>query len=330
MVRRRTDPTRRALLESWHAGLQWPTIVMLTLLAHAGLMPFLGFPLRFRLGYARFLLVAAVLTLTWLVTRLCTLAFAYLHLVMLRKGEAGGRSIMLFGERVFKLAVIMFAFFALLSIAGVNTMAAVATVGIGGVVVALGAQKSVENLLGGVFLLTDRALAVGDFCRISNRLGWVEDITLRSVRLRTMERTLLSIPAGALAQDNIENFATRDQILIKTILRLRYGTTTEQLQTILERIRRLLADHPQLEPDTARIGLIDFGPWALELELFAYVRTSDFATFMTVREGILLQAAAIVESAGSAFARPIEAVYDGEGGANGGLPAVTGAVAGTM
>jgi MscS family membrane protein len=320
-VRRRIDsPSGRAMLDAWHAGLRWPSIILLTLLGHAALMPFLGFPLRFRLGYARVLLVIAVLTSTWLVIRLCTLAFAYARLVITRRGQAGTSSFMLFGERVFKLVVLMVAVFTLLSLAGVNTTAALAGVGIGGIAVAFGAQKSVENLLGGVFLLADKAIAVGDYCRISNRLGWVEDITLRSVRLRTMERTLLSIPAGALSQDNVENYATRDKILIQTILRLRYGTTTEQLQTILGRVRALLADHPQLERDTARIGLVDFGKWAVELELFAYVLTPDFATFMSVRESLLLQVAAMVESAGTDFARPVEAVYDAEQRGNGGLP----------
>jgi MscS family membrane protein len=290
-------------------------------------MPFLGFPLRFRLGYARVLLVAAVLTFTWLVIRLCTLTFAYARLLIMRHGLAGTRSFMHFGERVFKLVVLMVAVFALLSIAGVNTTAALAGVGIGGIAVAFGAQKSVENLLGGVFLLADKAIAVGDYCRISNRLGWVEDVTLRSVRLRTLERTLLSIPAGALSQDNVENFATRDKILIQTVLRLRYGTTTEQIQTILERVRGLLADHPQVEHDGARIGLTDFGKWALELELFAYVLTNDFAVFMAVRERLLMDIAAIVESAGSGFALPAEL---SEPAGNGGLPAGAGARARSM
>jgi MscS family membrane protein len=250
------------------------------------------------------------------------LAFAYVRLLITRRGQAGTSSFMLFGERVFKLVVLMVAVFTLLSIAGVNTTAALAGVGIGGIAVAFGAQKSVENLLGGVFLLADKAIAVGDYCRISNRLGWVEDITLRSVRLRTMERTLLSIPAGALSQDNVENYATRDKILIQTILRLRYGTTTEQIQTILARVRALLGDHPQLERDTARIGLVDFGKWAVELELFAYVLTPDFASFMAVRESLLLQVAAIVESAGTEFARPVEVAYDTDQRGNGGLPQV--------
>jgi MscS family membrane protein len=215
-------------------------------------------------------------------------------------------------ERVSKVIITLVAIFAILTVAGVDTTTALAGVGIGGVAVALGAQKSVENLIGGVFLITDRALAVGDWCRVADRVGSVEDITLRSIRLRTLEQTLLSIPAGVLSQANIENFTTRGKILVQTTLRLRYETTVEQLRSILDGIRRLLSEHSQLEADSARIRLVDFSAQAVELELFAYVLTSDFLKFLAVREDLLLRIAEIVESAGSGFARPTEFLYVGD------------------
>jgi MscS family membrane protein len=205
--------------------------------------------------------------------------------------------------------IIVVAVFSILNIAGVDTKTALAGVGIGGIAIALGAQKTVENLLGGVFLLSDKALAVGDTCSISNRVGTIEDITLRSVRLRTPEQTLLSIPAGILAQANIENFATRGKILVQTTLRLRYGTTAEQLRSVLDRIYQLLRENSSFEAETARIRLVDFGASAIELEVFAYVLTSDALKFLAVREDLLLQIASIVESSGSGFAQPTQFVY---------------------
>jgi MscS family membrane protein len=191
----------------------------------------------------------------------------------------------------------------------VNTTAALAGLGIGGLAIALGARRTVENLLGGISLLTDRALAVGDYCRISDREGWIEDITLRSVRLRTLEQSLLSVPAGVVAVAGVENFASRSKILVKTALRLRYGTTERQLRALLDGIRGLLAAHPRLEPDTARVRLVDFGAQAIELELFAYALTADHQEFLAVREDLLLQVAGIVESSGSAFAQPTEFLH---------------------
>jgi MscS family membrane protein len=127
---------------------------------------------------------------------------------------------------------------------------------------------------------------------------------LRSVRLRTLEQTLLVIPAGLLSQSVVENFTTRGKILIQTTLRLRYGTSTDQLRTILDEIAALLSRNPQIETGTSRVRLVDFGLRAIELELFAYVLTSDILKFLSVREELLLQIAGIVEASGSGFTRP--------------------------
>jgi MscS family membrane protein len=216
---------------------------------------------------------------------------------------------MLLGERLLKALVVVVAILAILTIVGVNTKTALAGLGIGGVALALGAQRTVENFLGGVFLLSDRVLAVGDVCSISNRVGTVEDITLRSVRLRTLDQTLVSVPAGVLAQAGIENFASREKILAQTILRLRYGTSVEQLTRILDDVRQLLARSPKIEKVSSRIRLVSFGERAIELELFAYLLTADFAEFLGLREGLLLEVASIVEAAGSAFAQPTEFIY---------------------
>ena len=239
------DPARRRLVDSWYAVARLPMIVLFTLAIQLAAMPFLGFSLGFRMANGRIALGCSVAALAWLIWRLLTLLCARTRIVAQRMDQAGTKSLVLLGERVFKVLIILVAVFWILTIAGVDMTTALAGVGIGGIAVALGAQKSVENLLGGIFLLTDKALAVGDLCRISNRLGVVEDITLRSVRLRTPEQTLLSIPAGILAQANIENFATREKIPIQTILRLRYGTTAEQLGSALDGIHSLSCAAPK-------------------------------------------------------------------------------------
>jgi len=112
-----------------------------------------------------------------------------------------------------------------------------------------------------------------------------------------------------LAQAEIENFATREKILVQTTLRLRYGTTAEQVRNILSSIRTLLNENSNIEKETARIRLVNFGREAIELELFAYVRTSQFAQFLAEREKLLLDVAVVVESAGSSFARPTQFIY---------------------
>ena len=304
-----TAPQRRTRLESWYASIRWPAIILITLLINFSNVPRMGLPLTFRIRYGRLGLVALVITVAWLGRGLLTLSFERARSMIWGRDRTSARSLTILVERLLKAVVIVVAIVAVLSILGVDTKTALAGVGIGGVAIALGAQKTVENLLGGVFLLSDRALAVGDTCSISNRLGTVEDITLRSVRMRTLEQTLLSIPAGVLSQSSVENFATRGKILIQTKLLLRYGTSAEQLRSILVGIRRLVAENPEIENSSSRVRLVDFGDRAVEIEFFAYVLTSDFMQFVAVREDILLRIATIVESSGSGFAQPTQFIY---------------------
>jgi MscS family membrane protein len=308
------EPARTRDIDVWYAGLRWPLILVFTLCIQLSSMPALGFPLTFRSAYARVGLLVFVLAFVWLIRRLLTLGFGRARDIAWGRDRTSTQSLLLLGERLLKALVILVAVFAVLTIIGVDTKTALAGVGIGGIALALGAQRTVENLLGGIFMLTDKAIAVGDLVSISNRLGWIEDITLRSVRLRTLDHSLLSIPAGLLAQQGIENFATRNKILAQTTLRLRYGTSVEQLQRIVEDVRALLAQSPCIEKGSSRIRLVNFGAEAIELELFAYALTADVPEFLAVREDLLMKIAHIVEAAGSAFA-PIRFIYmeDGPG-----------------
>jgi len=300
---------RRTRIESWYNAVRRPVVLILTLLVNVLVVYSLGLSLTSRIILGRFALVLLIIGVAWLLRRIITLSFDRELSAMQQGGDKGRQSLILLAERLLRVAIILVAIFSILSVVGVDTKTALAGVGIGGVAIAFGAQKTVENLLGGIFLLTDRALAVGDKCRIGDRVGTVEDITLRSIRIRTPEQTLLSIPAGALSQSNIENFATRSKILVHTTLELRYGTTTEQLKSILDMIRRLLAENPRLETATARVQLASYGLHSIQLELFAYVRTRDEVEFRAAREDLLLHIGEVVDNSGSGFAMPAQLFY---------------------
>jgi MscS family membrane protein len=306
------EPSRLRSINAWYAGIRWPLIIFSTVSVQLVWMLLsmrsLGFTLTSRVTYARVALVVDVIALAWLLRKFLTLRLERTWRLVMEKDRTGTESLVLLGERLLRALVFLVAVFAILAIVGVDTKTALAGLGIGGIALALGAQRTVENLLGGILLLSDKALAIGDFCSISNRVGVVEDITLRSVRLRTLDRTLVSIPAGALAQSGIENFATREKILAQSTLRLRYGTNVEQLTRILGGIRKVLDESSNLEPASSRVRLVNFGAEAIELEVFAYVLTADFNRFLELREELLLRIASVVEAAGSGFA-PTRFIY---------------------
>lgn len=298
------NPQRSEFLAAWHQQTRWPAVAVLVLVVHLVAVPAFGSSLTFRSAYSRGVLGVLLVALAWAALRVGILAFSRAETRLLVRGRSGPRSVMLLGERLYKVVVWVFALVAVLAVAGVDITTALAGLGIVGIAVALGAQKTVENILGGILLLGDEAIAVGDFCTVAGRTGWVEDITLRSVRIRTLEQTLLSIPAGVLAQANIENFATRGRCLAQNTLRVAYGASSQQVRAITEALGKLLAQHPRVDPAGARVRLVDLGPRGYELELFAWFRTADWVEFLALREEVLLQAAAIVEAQGAAFSAP--------------------------
>jgi MscS family membrane protein len=295
------DPARRQHWDRWFSATHWPVIAVFTLLIQFVAIPRLGYPLTFRAAYARLGLIAMVILLTWLTKRVLELGFTDARGMLRGRSHASTKSLMLLVERLIKAILVVVSIVIVLILLGVESKTALAALGVVGVALALGAQKTVENLLGGVFLLSDKALAVGDYCRIGNQSGTVEDVTLRSVRIRTSEQSLVSLPAGSLAQTGIENFATREKFLVQTMLRLRYGTTVGQVRQVLEGARGLITQNANIERETSDVRLVNFSAQAIELELFAYVLTADAEKFRAVREELLLQLASLVEAAGSAL-----------------------------
>ena len=287
--------------DDWYQGTRWPAISVLTIVIQFLAIPPLGFPLTFRVIYARIALVAFVIVLAWLLRRVLALGFTHARGLMRGKDHASTASLMLLAQRMIQAVIVVVAIVIILILLGVESKTALAVLGVVGVALALGAQKTVENLLGGIFLLTDKALAVGDYCTIGNQSGVIEDVTLRSVRLRTSNQSLVSLPAGPLAQTGIENFASRRKMAMQTTLRLTYATSADQLKLILGGAQALLQAHPKVEKDSAYLRLVNFGAEAIELELFAYFQTANPDEFRVLRENFLLEVATLVESAGSAL-----------------------------
>jgi MscS family membrane protein len=155
----------------------------------------------------------------------------------------------------------------------------------------------------------DKAVHVGDFCKIGDRLGTVEDIGLRSLRLRTLDQNLLVVPNGLLAQMQFENMKARSKLLIDQNFSLRIETTVEQLRSVLDRVQSMLDKHPLIESGSSRIRVNNFAGAAFDLELFAYVKTGDWAEFTAIRQDFILKVAEIVETAGARFAAPTQLTY---------------------
>lgn len=185
----------------------------------------------------------------------------------------------------------------------------VAGLGVGGLAIALAAQPSIENLIGGLSLFADKPIRVGDFCMYGTEVGTVEAIGIRSTRVRGLDRTVTTIPNAVLSKMPVVNFALRDRMLIKTVLGLRYETTPEQLRHVLAKLRELLLAHPKVTPEPARVRFIGFGESSLNLEVFAYVGTKDWNEFLGIQEDIYLRMMEVVAASGTGIAFPSRTLY---------------------
>ena len=194
---------------------------------------------------------------------------------------------------------------------GVPVYGIIAGLGVGGLAIALAAQPTVENLIGGMSLFADKPIRVGDFCKYGDAVGTVEAIGIRSSRIRGVDRTLTTIPNAALAKMPIVNLTQRDRMLIQTVIGLRYETNPEQLRYVLAKLREMLLSHPRVHPDPVRARFVGFGASSVDIEVFAYVMTRDWPEFLGIREDLLLRVMDIVEQSGAAFAFPSQTLYLG-------------------
>lgn len=192
---------------------------------------------------------------------------------------------------------------------GISVMPLLAGLGVSGLAVALAAQYTVENLIAGLVLYADKPVRVGEFCQFGDLMGTVEVIGLRSTRVRSVDRKLVTIPNAEFAKLKLINFTRRDRILLKLVIGLRYETTPEQLRFVLARIRELLLAHPMVNKEPARARFVGFGAYSLDVELFAFVETNDNNTFLGVQEDVLLRVIDIVAEAGTGFAFPSQTTY---------------------
>jgi MscS family membrane protein len=286
-----------------------PAWLLAGTLIHRMLTAYLGLPLLQRHYYFQATQIALITGATWIFWRATRWSLRRVRNRALTHGHAGTGSLMLLGERILKAVIFSLGVLAVLTDLGFNMSTALAGLGIGGLAIGFGAQTTIANLFGGVSVLADEVFRVGDTCRFGDRTGTVEDIGLRSTRIRTEERTLVAIPNGTVATINLENLSRREKILFKTNLALRPESKSDHVRFVLTEIRRLFYSHPRVETGTVRVRLTDIAGTALNIEIVSYVLTQDFNEFAAVREDLLLRIIDVLEDSGGGLALPAQTLY---------------------
>lgn len=286
-----------------------PVHTLLTLTLFRSELPILALSVRSAHFMRSLLSAGMVLATAWLLMRAVDVVARAIEERAANRQAAA--SLLPLGRRATKVFLATLTLLVALQNLGFDVTSVLAGLGIGGLAVALAGQKTLEHLFGGITLVADQPVRVGEFCRFGDKLGIVEDIGLRSTRIRTLDRTLLSVPNGEFASMQIENFSRRDRIRLTATLGLRYETTPDQLRYVLIEIKKLLVAHPKVSPDPARVRFVGFGAYSLDIEILAYVETTEHDEFLAIREDLFLRIMDIVAESGTSFAFPSQTVYCG-------------------
>ncbi len=252
---------------------------------------------------------AFIVALAWLGVRLVDL---YGQRAITRLVATGRPSLVASVPTLGRLAkglVILLAGVNLLAEFGINVTALVAGLGVGGIAVALAAQKTLENFVGGLALLGSQPVRVGDFCRFGDTVGTVEEIGLYATRVRTLERSVVTIPNAEFSSLQLDNLSRREKFWYHPTLQLRYETTPDQMRYVLVEVGKLLHAHPRVDPEPARVRFEQLGAYSLDLGVFAYVHAADWSEYLEVAEDLNLRIIGIVADAGTGFAFPSQTTY---------------------
>jgi MscS family membrane protein len=311
--------TRRALghiaartRTTWDDALLREVVGPLTALWAIGivtvLLPGLGLGAGAEAAFDHVLRAATYLVLFWAAFRSVDVAFAVAADAPRARSSPSLAGLLPVGRKVGKVVLVALGFVAVLNELGFKVASLLAGLGIGGIAVALAAQKTVEHLLGSVAIGVDQLFRVGDFVKVEDFVGTVEAIGLRSTRFRTLDRTLVTIPNGKLADMRTETFAVRDRLRLLANLGLVYGTTAAQLRAVLAGVEGALRAHPKLWPDTVSVRFTELRDWSLNVEVMAWFETTDWNEFTAIRQELLLRFMTVVEEAGTSFAFPTRTV----------------------
>jgi MscS family membrane protein len=288
-----------------------PVPARLLILALAGRwllarLPLSLFVRQFWTNLAILLTIAAVV---WLLFLLNGEVERYIRRRFPRTSSAAATSLLRVGRRVVDVLIVFAGALVVLRRFGVDPTPVLAGLGVGGIAVALAAQKTLENVIAGASLIFDQAVRVGDFLKVGDVQGTVDHIGLRSTRIRTLDRTVVSIPNSQIANASLETFSVRDKFWFHPVVGLVYETTSDQLRAVVVGIRQMLDDHPSVAPESVRVRFIHLGSFSLDVDVFAYVFARDWNHFLEIQEQLLFAVTDIVDRAGTKIAFPSQTMY---------------------
>lgn len=297
------------------APLQWliMLLVLLVCTSHLdypeewGLAPLDEFGVRMIL-YRTYLIFLCVVV-TWAVLRFTKfIGILLFDRAQLTESKADDQLIP-FVTEILKIVVITLSiFFIMGAVFKVDIAALVAGLGIGGLALALAAKESLENLLASFIVFFDKPFVIGDLVQVNGMVGTVEKIGFRSTRIRTLEKSYLTIPNLQMVNNVLDNLSLRTFRRVKFNIGVEYDTTQEQIQHIVKDVQKYIDDHPNTNQD-GEIHFMEFGPSSLDIMVLYFIDTMDWSLYLKIKEEINFEIMRIVQEHGASFAFPTQTIH---------------------
>jgi len=284
-----------------------PVRLLLLALIIYWLLSRVGLPLLARQFWSTTILIIVIVSSTWLLMLLSRWGERYI--IGRRPTMSGSAAVLRLTRRIVNTLIFFSALLFALHHFGVDPTAALAGLGVGGIAVALAAQKTLENVIAGISLIADQAVRVGDTLKLGDVVGTVQDVGLRSTSIRTLDRTLVSVPNGQIANMSLEILSVRDKFWFHPLISLRYETSPDQLRSIINGIHELLVEYSCLDASSVRVNFLRLSAFSLDVDIFSYVFADDWAEFLRIQQELLFRVIGIVHQAGAEVAFPSHTTY---------------------
>lgn len=237
-----------------------------------------------------------VWSIAWCLIRLVKLFFTRLETILDTRQHFASRSMLHLGRRTANVTIGIFAILIVLSNWGYNTNTLIAGLGVGGIAVALAAQQTIANVFGGVSIIGDHPVSIGESGKFGDLIGTVDDIGMRSTRIRTLNRTIVSVPNSTFAAMNLENYSQRDKMLFNPVLDIKRSDADDEVRGLMESIQQALAKHELVDLSTRPARLIGLTAASFRIEIFCYVRTTDTDVFYKAQGELFLAINMVLKS----------------------------------
>ncbi|WP_456479195.1 mechanosensitive ion channel family protein [Nautilia sp.] len=244
----------------------------------------------------------------WIIYNIITEFEEYVYHILGKFGKSS-KELASFLIKITKVFVVTIGVVSLLQDWGINVTGFLASLGLGGLAFALAAKDTAANIFGGIAILTDNIFKIGEWVKIGDAEGIVEDIGMRTTKIRAFDKRLIVVPNSVIANSNIENFSRRDRRRIMMRLGLTYDTTLEVMEKILNEIRDMLLNHPGIHNEPILIYFDEYKDSSLSVFCYFFTKTAVWDEYLKIREDVNLKIKEIVEKNGASFAFPSNSLY---------------------